>query len=127
MKRAYDFVLYLLTALGALFATLWYAVAGNGDREFFGKWVRLGCMSLILFGYAVQRHRRMIRERWLWIVLLGAAAVHLSVFVLVLRSVSQWKVLWFVIPFPLENMAIDLAVSFVHQRLMVTRRPQRTD
>lgn len=123
MKRAYDFVLYLLIALGALFATFWYAAAGNGDSEFFGKWVGLGGMSLILFGYAVQRHRRMIRERWLWIVLLGAAAIHLSVFVFVLRRVSQWKVLWFVIPFPLENMAIDLAVSFVHQKLMVTRRP----
>jgi hypothetical protein len=127
MKRVYDFVLYVFIGLGVLFVVLWYAASGTGDREFPERWVGLVATSLVLFGYAVQRHRRILRNSWLWVVIVGAAAIHVFAFVFVLRRVPQWKLLWFVIPFPLENMAIDLAVSFVHQKFMVTRRPQRTD
>jgi hypothetical protein len=127
MKRVYDFVLYVLIALGALFGTLWYAASGDGDGDFLGKWVGLVGMSAILFGYAVQRHRRMIRKPWFWLVLLGAAVIHLSGYVFILRRISEWKVLWFVIPFPLENMAIDMAVSFVYLRRAQTRLSQRSD
>jgi hypothetical protein len=59
-------------------------------------------------------------------VLLSAAVIHLSAYIFVLSRVWRWQVMWFVVPVPLENMAIDIAVSFVHRRRILTRRSQRT-
>jgi len=121
----WDFVLYVLVGLGAVAATFWYAGSG-GDSDFLGRWVGLVGMSLILFAYAVQRHRRLMGEPWFWVVLLAAAAIHLSAYVFVLRQVSQWQVMWFVIPIPLEEMAIDIAISFVQRNRGLTQRLRRT-
>jgi hypothetical protein len=34
-----------------------------------------------------------------------------SVFAVVLRSVEHWKVIWFVLLYPVENIAIDKALA----------------
>jgi hypothetical protein len=49
--------------------------------------------------------------------------VHLSIFTAILLNVGEWKVLWFVFAYPIENMAIDETLAFTgHDRLVRNRR-----
>jgi len=50
--------------------------------------------------------------------------VHLSVFIVVLEKVEHWKVLWFVLAYPVENIAINAALSATgHGSFSRRRRP----
>lgn len=69
-------------------------------------------MTAILFGYAANSHKAHFGKPKFWRVLAGLLLLHIAVFVAVLRYVEQWKVLWFVLLFPVENIIIDATILF---------------
>jgi hypothetical protein len=111
LKRIRDFAVYI--AVGILFSlsVVWYSFTSNGSgTETIGKWVALTGTTLILFCYAVRTHRRFMSQASFWLVILALLVVHLSVFIVILENVEHWKVLWFVLAYPVENIAIDAAL-----------------
>jgi len=111
-KRARDFALYIMIGIAFCVGVVWYSFASNGGgAELIGKWVGLAGTTLILFGYTIRSHRRFIRQLSFWLVMLALLVVHLSVFIIVLEKVEHWKVLWFVLAYPVENIAIDAVLS----------------
>jgi hypothetical protein len=65
---------------------------------------------MILFGYAIRAHRRFVQRLSFWLVILALLCVHLSVFIVILSKVEHWRVLWFLLAYPVENIAIDGAL-----------------
>ena len=112
LKRARDFALYIVVGVAFCVGVVWYSFTSNGGgTELIGKWVGLAGTTLILFGYAIRSHRRFISQLSFWLVMLALLVVHLSVFIIVLEKVEHWKVLWFVLAYPVENIGIDAALS----------------
>jgi hypothetical protein len=112
LKRVRDFALYIAVGIVFSLGVVWYSFTSNGSgTETIGKWVGLTGTTLILFGYAIRTHRRFISQVSFWLVILALLVVHLSVFIVILEKVEHWKVLWFVFAYPVENIAIDAALS----------------
>src|SRR5262249_36335356 len=112
LRRTCYFVLYIVIGIAGSVATVWYSVRSDGgSSELIGKWVGLAGTTLILFGYAIRSHSHFIARLSFWLVILALLSVHLSVFIVVLGRVEHWKVLWFVLLYPVENIGIDAALS----------------
>ena len=112
LRRVRDLALYIAIGVTFCLSVVWYSFASNGGgAERIGRWVGLGGTTLILFGYAITSHRRLLSELSFWLVVLPLLAVHLSVFILLIGKVEHWKVLWFVFAYPVENIAIEAALS----------------
>ena len=102
---------------------VWYALRSDGGgADLIGKWVGLAGTTLILFGYAIRTHRCFMQRRSFWLVLLALLFVHLAIFVAILGKVEHWKVLWFVLAYPVENIAIDGALSLTGHDVLGQRR-----
>lgn len=112
LKRVGDFLLYITIGMLVAFAAIWFASRSDGtETELIGKWAGLVATTLILFGYAIKAHKRFVRKKSFRVMTLSLLAVHVSVFAVVLLKVEHWKVLWFVLTYPVENIAIDWALS----------------
>jgi hypothetical protein len=104
LKRARDFAVCI--AVGIIFglAVAWYGFSSKGSgAELIGRWVGLTGTTLILFGYAIRSHGRFISRLSFWLVMLALLVVHLSVFIVILGKVEHWKVLWFVLAYPVDS------------------------
>jgi len=123
LKRARDFLLYIVVGITVGLSIAWYAWRSDGSgTELIGKWVGLAGETMILFGYAIRAHRRFVRRLSFWLVILALLGVHLSVFIVILSKVEHWKVLWFLLAYPVENIAIDGALFVtVHDTLPSSR------
>jgi len=112
-KRLRDLLLYALVGLAVVVTIVIYAPYGRaGDGEIFGKWLGLAGNTLILFGYSVKSNRRLWRLLPFWISLAACLVLHLAVFIWILLVVDQWKVLWFLIMYPVETPLIEVAVNW---------------
>jgi hypothetical protein len=126
LKRARDFAVYIAVGIVFGLAIVWYGFSSDrSGTEAIGKWVGLTGTTLILFGYAIRSHGRFISRLSFWLVILASLVVHLSVFIVILENVQRWKVVWFVLAFPLENIAIDAALSATGHDVLGRRRPRR--
>lgn len=123
-KRVRDFALYILIGLAIAVGGVWYGYATVGsDRGWVSKWLGLTIITLILFGYTIKEHKRFISRLSFWLVFLALLVVHLSIFTTILLNVGEWKVVWFVLAYPLENFAIDEALALTgHDHLVQDRR-----
>lgn len=112
LKRVRDFALYSAIALAFCLSIIWYSFTNNeGGAELIGKWVGLSGTTAILFGYAIKSHRHCISLPSFWLIIMMLLAVHLSLFVVILVNVDNWKVFWFVLAYPVENVIIDTTLS----------------
>jgi hypothetical protein len=112
LKRARDFALYIVVGVAVSLCIVWYALrSGGGGADPIGRWVGLAGTTLILFGYAIKAHSRLSRRLSFWAVILALLIVHVSAFIVILGKVEHWRILWFVLAYPVENIAIDGALS----------------
>jgi hypothetical protein len=120
-KRVRDFAVYSAVGLVFCFGVVWYGFKSDATSgESLGKYLGLIGATSILFGYAIRAHKRFIRRPSFWLVILALLAIHVSVYLVILTRVVHWKVLWFVVGYPFENVAIDAVLSSLAPR---RRRP----
>jgi len=112
LKRACDFAVYILIGITVSLGIVWYAWSNDGGgTEPIGKWIGLGGATAIVFGYAIRTHRLLVQRLSFWLVILVLLVIHLSIFIVILKRVEHWKILWFVLAYPVEDIAIDGALS----------------
>ncbi len=110
-RRLRDIAIYVAIGLLVVIAAFLYQDNFGRDTTPVAKWGGLFGMTAILFGYAAASHKPLFRSPRFWGVLAGLLVIHVSIFVVVLLRATEWKVLWFVILFPIENIIIDFALS----------------
>jgi hypothetical protein len=103
MSRAGDFGIYIGIAIAIAAGLIWYAsVSGPNGSDLFGRWGGLMANTLVLFGYIVRDNRKAWRAPLFWVLVIGLLSAHLVVFTAVLLHARQWKVLWFLVMYPIE-------------------------
>jgi chromate transport protein ChrA len=116
LTRLLDFVIYVAIGVAVVLAVLWGAEHYGPDTQPLAKWGGLTATALVLFGYAIREYWACRRQKSFWLTLCALVFAHVLGFSIVLVNVHQWKVLWFVFAFPLENLAIDAALAFTGHR-----------
>lgn len=112
-RRMIDFGAYIVIAGTLLVVVVFYAPSD----DFVTRWVGLAVNTAILFGYAIRRHWQYSRSLQFWLVLSALLLVHLGVYITTLRSVDNWKAIWFFFLYMPEEITIDTVVGFVRHRL----------
>ncbi len=109
-RRVRDFALYILISLGVASGAIWYAAQTERSSEALGNWVGLAAITALLFGYSIQRHRRLLPRFSFWALIGGLLCVHLCAFVVILLRVEHWRLFWFVLAYPVESVSIELFI-----------------
>lgn len=113
-----DLGVYILIAVALVVLIVIYAAGsrpGSGESAF--KWIGFVGNTLVLFGYAVGRHKLLRKGRWYcWGSLVALLTIHLFVWVSILLHVRRWGQLWFVVMYPIEEPIIDRILSWTKQR-----------
>ena len=74
-------------------------------------WIEFAAFTWITFYYPVKQHRRHWRRPIFWSGVAGLLAVHLVVFVIVLRNYPEWRLVWFIPVAIAEGGGIFLALA----------------
>jgi apolipoprotein N-acyltransferase len=90
----------LAFAFLAVFAIFFALVVRTGhaadmDAAFSGGWIGLAIYTALLFWIIVRQSREYWQYVGFWLAVAGLLAVHLMAFVVILRSFSTWRVIWF--------------------------------
>lgn len=102
-QRAVDLAIYIAVALALAAGLVWYASAsGPNGADLFGRWGGLAINTAILFGYIIKDSRENWNVPMLWVLTLAILCAHLLVFTLILLRAQEWKVLWFLLMYPIE-------------------------
>lgn len=118
-NRIRDYLLYLGIGTVLVLVLIWSAMQVRSEVPKSAiKWTGLTVQTAILFGYAAADHRKLWRLPRFWGIMMVLLGLHLLVFIVALRGVEMRSPLWFVLFFPIENVAIDgvLGVGVEHQR-----------
>jgi hypothetical protein len=103
--RIRDFAVYLIVAFSIGAAAIWLGVH-DADARSTGKWLGLGVHTLILFGYLIKSFRALWRRRSFWLIMTLAFLLHCSTFAIVLIRVVEWRLVWFVLLYVPEFLAV---------------------
>lgn len=104
---AYFAVAFAFLALCALLAFL---TIRTGKRLPM-LWVELAAFTWITFWYPIQQYKRHWRRPIFWSGVVGLLAIHLIIFVIVLRSYPEWRLVWFIPVAIAEGGGIFLALG----------------
>lgn len=116
-RRLRDLGLYVLIGLAITVGLFLYLPhSGASDEEAITRWGGLAGNTLILFCYAISRHKPLRKAHSFWIALAALLVLHLLVFIPLLLSVEHWKILWFIAMYPIETPLIDKAVFWATDR-----------
>jgi hypothetical protein len=85
------FLVPLILGISALFVTFAFLV---GDDAYI-RWGGLTLDSAVLIGYLLYSSRTVLRRRDFWAFFGSFLAVHVVLWIVVLRSASEWKLAWF--------------------------------
>jgi hypothetical protein len=102
LTRIRDFVLYILISLAVVVAIVLYAEYGPEAELSDFRWGALVCMALVTFGYPLKWYRSSWHAWQFWCAFGFLVVAHFTVYILALRRVEQFGVLWFAILNPLE-------------------------
>jgi hypothetical protein len=92
-SRARDLLLYVAISVAVVVLIMVCAHIGiNGDKLF--RWVGFAAFSLLVFGYFVYGSRPLYEKWTFWALTAAALCVHMVIFVVLILSVSDWKLLW---------------------------------
>jgi hypothetical protein len=112
-RRILDFAVYTLIGIALVGGVMFFAIRNPYAKLPDVKWVGLIVTTAITFGYAIKGSKR-YWEHWLYWAVVGALlAVHLLVYVALLRSVGHFALLWFAIISPIEWAGICLALEWI--------------
>jgi hypothetical protein len=96
LRRISDYLIYSGIGLAFGLGILWAATHIHRDiPKTAVKWIGLAVTTLILFGYAVADYRRYYGRLSFWATVLALLAVHVGLFILVLKHIESWGLLWF--------------------------------
>jgi len=101
-KRLRDLSLEILIGLALVAGIALFAIYVPRSHRVSARWVGLAVMTLIAFGYPLRWYRSYWRRALFWVAFLGLLLIHLAAFVVVLREVERFGLLWFAILTPLE-------------------------
>jgi hypothetical protein len=109
--------LYFALALAGLATIgLLVAISISTGIEIEGRWIGLAMFSCVLLWAMVRESRSMWMQPKFWMAVTGFLAIHLAVFVPILRSYPQWRVVWFAFITPPEAavFGMSLDIFFAH-------------
>ena len=117
-RRVIEYLVYIALSILVVVGVI-VAAGYEGDSKVLAKWGGWLGTTAILFGYAVSSHRADWKKKSFWAVIVTLLVAHVLVWWLALLFAVQWKVMWFVFLFPVENIMIDGAILLVsrHHRI----------
>jgi len=109
-------IIILLFAIVAA-AVYWSAfhVADESVAKW-GKWVGLAAETALLFGYVIKQRRRLWRNRIFWRIITGLLFVHIAGFWVLLQNVENWRMVWFLLIWPVEFALVTTTLDWVMDR-----------
>jgi hypothetical protein len=116
-NRVRDFAAYIAIGLFFAGACIWFAV-----HDIDVKWLSLAFETCLVFGCTIGMNRRMWRLQTFWLCLVAFMGVHLTIFVLALRQVQQWRAPIVSMIFVIETSAASSLCSVVTSRVELRRR-----
>jgi len=116
-NRVRDFAAYIVISLFFAGACIWFAV-----HDLDVKWFSLAFETCLVFGCTIGMNRRMWRLQTFWLCLVVFMGVHLTIFVLALRQVQQWRAPIVSVIFVIETSAALLLCGAVTSREMRRRK-----
>lgn len=116
-RRALDFVLYILLAVGLVALVLLVAAYTDWfDNDRLVRWGGLAAHTAIVFGYAIRSRKPLLTQPSFWAVLLVLLAAHLGLLIYVLANAKEWKAVWFAFLVPIESTAIGAVLILTGHR-----------
>ncbi len=102
-SRLRDLLVYLVIALVIGLGIVWYAYSGPPrDSNVIARWGGLIVNTAILFGYMINDSRRSWHAPTFWVLAVSMLIVHLAAFSFILVRAEEWKVIWFLVMYPIE-------------------------
>ncbi len=121
-SRWIDLVQYVAVSLLiiGLVGILFYA---GMSLEFFSKWGALvGFSVLVGWSFVSPLSNKKLRSRDFWFLSGIILAVHIGVWIFVLRRVEIWKPSWFVVPMLLENALLQRLKHSSHRGILSSKK-----
>ena len=117
-NRIWDFVLYIAIGLLVGLSIMWLAshTDRSGAAKIF-KWLGLAVNTLIVFAYTIKFNRVLWKRRSFWMTLFLLLFVHLFAFVIVLRVVDDFRLVWWIVIVPIEYFVVGaVLIGTGHRR-----------
>ena len=117
-ERIFDFATYIGIAITFSAGLVWFASAsGPNGADQFGRWGGLVINTAILFGYIIKESRPHWHIGSFWMLTIVMFSAHVVVFTAILLHIQEWKVLWFLVMYPIEIPLFGLLLD----RIIATR------
>jgi len=102
-NRIRDLFFYVVIALAVGLGIAWFAYSGPPrESDAIARWGGLAVNTAILFGYMIKDSRNFWRATPFWTLMVSTLVAHLLVFSYVLLRVTEWRVSWFLVMYPIE-------------------------
>jgi hypothetical protein len=102
-RRLRDFLIYIAIALAIGLGIAWYAYAGPPTQsDAIARWGGLALNTIVLFEYMIRDSKPVWRVPAFWVLMLAMLSAHIVVFAAILLHARAWKVLWFLVMYPIE-------------------------
>jgi glucan phosphoethanolaminetransferase (alkaline phosphatase superfamily) len=118
-NRVRDFAAYIVISLFFAGACIWFAVY---DVDV--NWLSLAFETCLLFWLHNRNEQAPVATPGLWLCLVAFMGVHLTIFVLALRQVRQWRAPIVSLIFVIETSAALFLCSVVTSRVEMRRRKE---
>jgi hypothetical protein len=109
----------IIVLLFAIVAAMVYWSAFHVSDESlanWGKWAGLAAETALLFGYVIKQRRRLWRNNLFWRTLAGLLFVHTAGFSVILRNVEHWRMVWYLLIWPVEFALIATTLTWMTDR-----------
>jgi len=102
-RRIRDLALYLLIAVAVALGIVWFAYRSDGGQhESISRWGGLIVNTAILYGYVLKESRPFWHAWAFWLPWIAVLGLHMGAFIIILKHVEHWSVLWFLFMYPIE-------------------------
>jgi hypothetical protein len=106
-----DFSLYTIIGLAVSFGAYMYAI-NDGSTAELRRWGGLTLNTFLLFGYAIKRGRPFWNGWVFWIGIASVLIVHLLAWAFLLRWLEEWRLMWFLVMYPIEIPLIGVVCDW---------------
>lgn len=122
-KRVRDLLIYIAIALAIGLGIAWYAYSGRPrESDVIARWGGLAVNTVVLFEYLIRESKGAWRAPAFWVAILAMLAAHLVVFAEILLRAREWKVLWFLVMYPIEIPIFYFLRDRIMDKNTTTRR-----
>lgn len=106
-----DFFWYVVIGLLVVFAIGAYVVYVPEGARPSRKWAEFALYTCFMFIFLAKFYWRIRRRLKLWLIMLAASVVHVSVFVPLLYRIENWASVAYLLLLPVEIMIIAIVVK----------------